>query len=556
MEITSLISRIVYFFTILTLAVVSGSAYANTGRAGQLDSWCGGKPAGAVIPQESHPYTANGCTECHTSIPNLNAVGTASTTCSGSGASTTCGATLNQYCIKTHLTGASIISPTTGTSVSPGGTVTFTAGTPTDPDGFASSTFTYKWSFSNGTNLTGQSVNLAVPSNASGTLTGTLTVTDVDGLPATTSPTRSVTVSAPASPVANADSYSVITGQTLSVAAPGVLSNDTNPLGTGTLSATRVNNVTHGTLTFNANGSFTYTPSTGYTGADSFSYTASNGTLTSTAATVSIIVTSATAQPPVANADSYSVQAGKTLTVAAPGVLSNDTNPSGKGTLTAKLVTGPKNYSSFALNANGGFTYTPKSGFTGTDGFTYTDSNGTLTSSPAMVTITVTPPAGPCTDKDKDGYSPEGGACGPKDCDDTKAGTWCKSTSNACIDKILANQVKIDSAAWDGEHTLTVTGSNVAKGAVVSVYDAVSNTLLGKPQVQDSGQWKLEKEGLATAPCRVKAVIGTVSGERAVSGAPASCGTSSSAQATCSVGDDSEHDSNVLSSEKSVSHDQ
>ena len=46
----------------------------------------------------------------------------------------------------------------------------------------------------------------------------------------------------------------------------------------------------HGTLVLNSNGSFSYTPASGYTGSDSFSYRASDGSLTSATATVSLTV--------------------------------------------------------------------------------------------------------------------------------------------------------------------------------------------------------------------------------------------------------------------------
>jgi subtilisin family serine protease len=90
-----------------------------------------------------------------------------------------------------------------------------------------------------------------------------------------------------AAPVANVDSYSVTVGQTLAVSAPGVLGNDTDADGDA-LTATLVSGVANGSLTLNANGSFSYTPSTD---ADtSFSYKANDGTVDSNTATVSIQV--------------------------------------------------------------------------------------------------------------------------------------------------------------------------------------------------------------------------------------------------------------------------
>lgn len=90
-------------------------------------------------------------------------------------------------------------------------------------------------------------------------------------------------------PVAANDSYTTLANTTLTVSAPGVLSNDTDADG-NPLTAVKVTNPAHGTLTLNANGSFTYTPAAGYVGSDSFTYKANDGTADSNVATVSIAV--------------------------------------------------------------------------------------------------------------------------------------------------------------------------------------------------------------------------------------------------------------------------
>ncbi|NHJ14152.1 MAG: tandem-95 repeat protein [Candidatus Thorarchaeota archaeon] len=70
--------------------------------------------------------------------------------------------------------------------------------------------------------------------------------------------------------------------------ANGVLANDTDVDG-DTLTATLISGPSHGVLTFNADGSFTYTPELNWYGTDSFVYEVSDGTLTDIA-TVSITV--------------------------------------------------------------------------------------------------------------------------------------------------------------------------------------------------------------------------------------------------------------------------
>ena len=69
-------------------------------------------------------------------------------------------------------------------------------------------------------------------------------------------------------------------------------------------------------------------PTAGYTGPDSFTYQANDGTANSNTATVSLTVT-ATNTAPVATNDSYSTTLNTTLTVAAPGALANDTDADG-----------------------------------------------------------------------------------------------------------------------------------------------------------------------------------------------------------------------------------
>ena len=112
----------------------------------------------------------------------------------------------------------------------------------------------------------------------------------------------------------------------------GVLANDTDADG-NTLTAAVVSGPSHGTLTLNANGSFTYTPAAGYHGADSFTYKANDGAADSNVATVSLTI-NAVNHAPVAVNDSYSLNQDTVLSVAAPGVLANDTDADGN-TLTA-----------------------------------------------------------------------------------------------------------------------------------------------------------------------------------------------------------------------------
>jgi chitodextrinase len=106
---------------------------------------------------------------------------------------------------------------------------------------------------------------------------------------------------------------------------------------------------------------------------------------------------------PVANADSYSTRRDALLVVAAPGVLSDDSDPDGDP-LTAHLHDGAA-HGALTLEADGSFRYLPQPGFVGTDQFTYHVSDATLDSPAATVTIHVTAvrPAAPAQIKAQPG---------------------------------------------------------------------------------------------------------------------------------------------------------
>src|SRR6185436_8699993 len=74
-------------------------------------------------------------------------------------------------------------------------------------------------------------------------------------------------------PVATGNSYTVNEDSVLTIAAPGVLGNDTD-IDSATLTASLISGPSHGVLSFNSNGSFTYTPTANYNGNDSFTYRA------------------------------------------------------------------------------------------------------------------------------------------------------------------------------------------------------------------------------------------------------------------------------------------
>lgn len=186
-------------------------------------------------------------------------------------------------------------------------------------------------------------------------------------------------------PVAMADNYETSVGISLTVPAPGVLANDIDVDG-DELIADLLGGAVHGILTFNPDGSFVYIPDANYVGTDYFTYRAFDGHENSNPVQVSIEMIGQNTAP-TAVADDYDVNEDTTLTVAAPGVLANDSDPNGDS-LTAVLV-GSTAQGTLTFHADGSFVYNPYSGYVGDDHFTYKASDGVEESTPVMVVIHV-----------------------------------------------------------------------------------------------------------------------------------------------------------------------
>jgi VCBS repeat-containing protein len=231
----------------------------------------------------------------------------------------------------------------------------------------------------------------------SGTDTFTYKANDglVDGNTVTVTITVNAVVIPPTNhpPVANADSYTMNQGATL-VPAPdtGVLANDSDP-DNDPLTAVLVGMPAHGTLNLHSDGSFVYTPAADFSGTDTFTYKANDGLVDGNTVTVTITVNPVVPpsnHPPVANADSYTMNEGATLVpTRETGVLANDSDAD-KDPLTAVLV-GMQAHGTLNLHSDGSFVYTPAASFSGTDTFTYKANDGQADSNTVTVTITVNP---------------------------------------------------------------------------------------------------------------------------------------------------------------------
>ena len=240
-----------------------------------------------------------------------------------------------------------------------------------------------------GTNCTA-TVTYTPAANISGTESFTFRVND--GSLDSNIGTVSITVNAvnDAAVAAN-DFYSTLKDTPLNIFAPGVLGNDNDiDGGQGNLTAVLVSGPANAAnFILNADGSFFYTPVTNFTGTDTFTYKANDGSEDGNETTVTIAVLTAGNAPLAAN-DYYNVPESTALNVPARGVLANDNDAdTPAASVTAILVAGPSRASSFTLNPDGSFNYTPETNFRGRDSFTYRANDGAADSNVAMVTIAI-----------------------------------------------------------------------------------------------------------------------------------------------------------------------
>ena len=193
-------------------------------------------------------------------------------------------------------------------------------------------------------------------------------------------------------PAASNDAWSMPSGATLSVAAPGVLGNDGDADGDA-LTAVLASGPASGSLALNSDGSFSYTPNTGFAGTDSFVYRAYDGALYSNSASVSITVNASVNKPPVAIDDSATAAMRKatSYTPRLISVLANDSDPDGRlDPASVSIAVAPNKGGTVKANADGTVSYTPNLKFRGKETFSYTvrDQAG-ATSNRATVTVTV-----------------------------------------------------------------------------------------------------------------------------------------------------------------------
>ena len=182
-----------------------------------------------------------------------------------------------------------------------------------------------------------------------------------------------------AAPHAVANNYSMLEGTVLY--ASSVLENDTDIDGDNlTVDTTFTSSPSNGNVVFNSDGTFTYTPNTGFYGADSFTYMVEDGhgEQDEGLINITILLDPDAHGAPIALTDNFSVDEDTTLFESS--LLANDSsdelNVNDKSLLLVSTapVQSP-NHGTLVLQSNGAFTYTPNDNFYGDDYFEYKITN-------------------------------------------------------------------------------------------------------------------------------------------------------------------------------------
>ena len=248
--------------------------------------------------------------------------------------------------------------------------------TDVDPDTLAVSGFTHG---ANGTVVNNSIKVTYTPAPGwTGTDTFTYTVSDGNGGFDTATVTVTVTAGPNRPPVAKDDTKTINEDTPVTIA---VLDNDSDPDG-DVVTVSAVNQGAHGSVTKTAT-SVTYIPDKDWTGIDLFSYSITDGR-GGTAAAAVVVTVRPINDPPVAGDDSTSTQEGTSVVIP---VLANDSDVDGGPLAVATITQGSRGVTTTDGNT---VTYSPSPGWSGSDSFGYTVTDGRGGFADATVTITVT----------------------------------------------------------------------------------------------------------------------------------------------------------------------
>ena len=158
------------------------------------------------------------------------------------------------------------------------------------------------------------------------------------------------------------DNYTVH-GPTMLI--PHPKANDFDPDGDTFVYDVVVTPPAHGSISIPDSVNLRYTPSSGYVGSDSFTYRIRDSLGLNAIGTVNLNVQN---QAPIALDDSYTIRGSQLLT---PAVLQNDSDPDPTDTISFDAIVQNPAHGSVSIGSGNALTYTPNSGYEGSDSFTY-----------------------------------------------------------------------------------------------------------------------------------------------------------------------------------------
>jgi len=298
------------------------------------------------------------------------------------------------------------------------------------------------------------------------------TYTVSDGHGGTATATATVTV-APVNDPPLAVGDAVVTLEDTSVNIP-VLANDSDS-NEDTLTLAAFTQGANGTVTLNPDGTLNYTPNLNCHGADTFTYSVSDGVLT-TVGTVAVSIAPVN-DAPNAGSDSAATDEDTPVTL---NLLANDSDVDGDALFVESVTPGV--HGSVILNPDSSVTYVPELNFNGSDVFTYTVSDGQGGATTASVRVTVLPVNDPPV-------ASNGTATGPEE---------------------MAIEIVLQATDADGDALSFAIVTQPLHGTVSSLDN---NRVTYTPAVNFSGEDSLTfsaSDGQATANAVVRLTIGPV----------------------------------------------
>jgi len=216
----------------------------------------------------------------------------------------------------------------------------------------------------------------------------TLTVTISDGMLSDSASALVQVLNINTAPVANSDIYSTDEDTNLQIAAAGVLANDTDIDG-DPLTANLVTGPIHGSLTLNADGSFSYTPNANYNGSDSFTYDVSDGQGGMATGTVNITINPINDAPLFSNPASnpYAISMNEDTMLNFTAMASDIDGDTPVFSMLAAATHGISTIDSIT----GVVSYMPVANYNGLDAFTLQTTDGNSGSDTVVVNVIVNP---------------------------------------------------------------------------------------------------------------------------------------------------------------------